>query len=661
MNLATSQACEVTRAEIYTSQVQDVLSLQMRPLSYPRLEPMDDPYKRVILLEGCNPKERVIEQLKSIKSSLINKIEPYHWEGLGELFQIIIYLKKPVDLVAAEEGGAITFTLKNREYVPVPFAPMGPGPKNPASNLDVISLIEDSSAPKELTPAPNWLRPGSRLERDFGGRGAIRPVTLHHDRTPLDKVVEDLARQSGMNLLVDNNTLGRYPPKITIHVNNVTPEEALASLLSSQGLAQYQQGSVRVITSRDRAAEATAECCNDDPNSDVMDPQKPNDYRQPYRVGMKPAPKVRVQQGGSTVAYFPVNYVDPMELAQMIRRTPLEPAPLNVEAFDARGPQNSDTRLAEQNSMSEVRFKRDLVDAGRKGAIVSYGSPEANALVEDFINKVDLAPHQVVMEVTIYELSNTDISEFGLGQDRANPVTGQNQRGTDFQNGSLSGFFQNLANGGGLSVFYDQGAGLAKDFRAVMKMLIDKGKARILNRPTLATLDGQPAIIRVGDEEPIISRDPTRYKSDDFTSRIDYKLIGMSLYVVPRVDSDGNVVLAVNPVLTDKQSDSQVFNGDGSLNVSAPVISVREANTVVHVKSGEKVLIGGLMRQVQQENINRIPILSKLPLVGKLFQNESKNYIRQEILIEITPRVVADLPSGATPTTLPEHREKVGR
>ncbi len=632
---AAASACTVNKAEIYTSQVQDVITLSMKPLAYPRVEPVEDPYKRVILFEGCQARERVLEDLKNIRTHLIHKIEPYHWEGLGELFQVIIYLKKPVDLVAAEEGGAITFTLKNREFVPVPFAPHGPGPKRDLTNLDVIELIEDTSRPQEATPAPNWLQPGGTLERSFGGqpaRNGQQPqaggVTLHHDSAPLDKVLEDLAKQSGLNLVLDKEALATDPKGVTVHMTGVPAREALDSILASQGLDSLKKGRVTVVTSPERAMQDKGE---------------------------GPA-------GGEQVAYFPVNYVDPVELVNMIRRTPLKPAPLNVEAFDARGPVNDNTVLNNQEGLQEIRFRRDLVDAGRKGAIVSYGTPAANRGVDSFIKKVDLAPHQVVLEVTVYELTNTDLSEFGIGQNRTNPVTGVNQKGMDAQSGALNTFFEQLATGGGgLSIFYDRGNNLKQDFRAIMRMLIEKGKARILNRPTLATLDGQPAVIRVGDEEPIVRRDPTKYTSNDFTSRVDYRLIGMSLYVVPRVDSKGNVVLAVNPVLTDKKGDSQIFNSDGSVNVSAPVISVREANTVVHVKSGEKVLIGGLMRQVQQETTNRVPVLSKLPLVGKLFQNESKDFIKQEILIEITPRVVKDLTPGVTPTSLPSHREKIGR
>ncbi len=116
---------------------------------------------------------------------------------------------------------------------------------------------------------------------------------------------------------------------------------------------------------------------------------------------------------------------------------------------------------------------------------------------------------------------------------------------------------------------------------------------------------------------------------------------GISLDVTPQIDDKGGIVLHVHPTIskvTDQQKNITV--SDQSLILPLAFSTVRESDSIIHAKSGEIVVIGGLMSNTLVEKISATPILSSIPILGELFKHRSEEEVKSELVILLKPIVI---------------------
>jgi type IV pilus assembly protein PilQ len=163
---------------------------------------------------------------------------------------------------------------------------------------------------------------------------------------------------------------------------------------------------------------------------------------------------------------------------------------------------------------------------------------------------------------------------------------------------------------------------------------IDNG--RILARPAITTFNGQEASLLMGDQVPVIQSSTANNGTTD--SSVTFQDVGAKLKVTPYVNDKENKIITLNL----EPSFSTVAKWITSGSVTAPQISTRQAKTKVRVKSGESIVIGGLMRQSDIESLKGIPGLMKLPILGKLFQSREKSKEQSEVFFVVTPYLLDD-------------------
>ncbi|HJX16383.1 MAG TPA: type II and III secretion system protein, partial [Candidatus Deferrimicrobiaceae bacterium] len=110
---------------------------------------------------------------------------------------------------------------------------------------------------------------------------------------------------------------------------------------------------------------------------------------------------------------------------------------------------------------------------------------------------------------------------------------------------------------------------------------------------------------------------------------------GIILSVTPQIGRDGNIMLAIHPSITEKVGEATAPDGN-----TAPIVDVRETNTVVSVGDGQTVFIGGLMQERTQETIRSVPLLGDIPFLGLLFRSTDQQKKKTELVILITPRIL---------------------
>lgn len=190
----------------------------------------------------------------------------------------------------------------------------------------------------------------------------------------------------------------------------------------------------------------------------------------------------------------------------------------------------------------------------------------------------------------------------------------------------------------GLDIGYIPAGGLS-NFVLKLRATCEKGDARVEANPRVATLDGQVAEIFVGRDRYY---NLTSGTDSDYTARLESIKTGITLKLQPKVAENGEITVRIEPEVSDVVGDS---NGNGSL----PVISRRKVSTTVRVKTGESIVLGGLLQRVDHKVKTKVPLLGDLPILGLLFSATKTVQEEGEVLIIITPYLMDSPGVGLSP------------
>jgi MSHA biogenesis protein MshL len=200
------------------------------------------------------------------------------------------------------------------------------------------------------------------------------------------------------------------------------------------------------------------------------------------------------------------------------------------------------------------------------------------------------------------------------------------------------------------------GAVNAGDFDVVIELLRAQGEVQVLSSPRVATVNNQKAIIKVGSDEFFVTGLDSNTTTGASTSTSqDVELTpffsGISLDVTPQIDENANVILHVHPIVSDVQDQTKIVTVDSRQQVLPLALSsVRETDSIVRARSGQVVVIGGLMQQTDRDEDFGLPGLSSIPLIGNLFKQQRKSQLKSELVILLRPLAVnVDTPESWDP------------
>lgn len=271
-----------------------------------------------------------------------------------------------------------------------------------------------------------------------------------------------------------------------------------------------------------------------------------------------------------------------------------------------------------------VRITADVAN----NSLLIYASRDQYKMVERAIFELDRAPLQVAIDVTVAEVSLKNELQYGV-QYYLNSVCADK---TNKYCGGSIGFsstkvLQRAIPGANIVL------GNAKDPAVVISALKTITDVKVLSAPALVVLDNQQAVLQVGDEVPIITRQATDtvVAGAPVVNSVDRRNTGVILKVTPRVNSNGVVNLDVS------QEVSQVASTDPNL---GPTISQRLVQSTVAVTSGQTVLLGGLISSKNNLTRNGVPILMDIKGLGDLFAQNDKSLDRTELIIFIRPQII---------------------
>lgn len=233
----------------------------------------------------------------------------------------------------------------------------------------------------------------------------------------------------------------------------------------------------------------------------------------------------------------------------------------------------------------------------------------------------------VQVEVKVVELSRSVMKDIGL---RFSAGGGRWSSDVSLLPDLAGGFMGSLA--------YQ-----SSDFNATLQLLQTNGMARILAEPTLVALSGQSASFLAGGEIPVPESGGLG------TQNVDYKPFGIGLTVAPTVISRERIALKVAPEASelDYANGISIFNGDNNVTV-IPALRTRKADTTVELGDGESYIISGLVSRQTRANVNKIPLLGDLPIIGSFFRNIQYSQEDRELVIIVTPHLVRPIARGVS-------------
>ncbi|MFK5882471.1 MAG: hypothetical protein QM482_09685 [Sulfurospirillum sp.] len=177
----------------------------------------------------------------------------------------------------------------------------------------------------------------------------------------------------------------------------------------------------------------------------------------------------------------------------------------------------------------------------------------------------------------------------------------------------------------------------------LIKFLKSQGDVKIVSNPKVMTLNNQPAVINVGTEVNYRYNDGSTTSVSNGTTTTtpsyttDSTFVGVTLDITPQVTSDNFIMLKINPIVSEISKEHIDSNGVPFL---APDIKIKQLSSVVKVKDGNKVLIGGLINKNTHTTVTSVPLLSSIPLIGQAFKSDAKVVTNSELIIVLIPHIV---------------------
>ncbi|WP_316902176.1 temperature dependent type IV pilus secretin PilQ [Ralstonia edaphi] len=460
----------------------------------------------------------------------------------------------------------------------------------PRGNWQYSSYQTDTQFVVEVRPTkedPNKLisGPGYRGER----------LSLNFQNIDVRSLLQVFADFTNLNIVTSDSVTGT----LSLRLKDVPWDQALQIVLDSKGLASRRNGNVLWVAPRgELATKEKAE----------LESQQQVTELEPLRSQV-----------------FRLNYQSAGDVRNML---------LGTGAAGGAGG-------AAGGTTSRILSKRGSLTADtRTNQLFVSDIPSKLEEVQAFLLKIDIPVRQVMIEARIVEADDTfsrnlgaklgfasKTNGAGYGNTYTNVVSPVTQNAT-WDNSPAISFPANGINGVNaasvaVSLF---NAGAGRFLALELSALEADGRGKIVSSPRVVTADNIKALIEQGTEIPY------QQATSSGATSVQFKKANLKLEVTPKITPDGNIFLDV-----DVNKDSvgiQTTNGFA--------IDTKHVQTQVLVENGGTVVIGGIYTQNERTDINKVPLLGDIPVLGNLFKSTNKINNRTELLVFLTPRVLSD-------------------
>ncbi len=404
-------------------------------------------------------------------------------------------------------------------------------------------------------------------------------------------VLTSLAKLGNRNIIVDDSITG----KITIELQSLDFDTALELITQTKGLYYQCIGNVIIVGGRDV-----------------------------------------INQNFGSLHIFSLNYIEPAEV--------LKSAELALGSLSKCVKTEKPGEKASEHSRLSVDMATN--------SLLFYGTEAEASQIRRMLDSIDIPYQQVSLEAKVVAINKDAAKKLGVEWEWSKlPQTPEYENSTETSTttvwNSATNRYENVTQtvpttkvtrvwkDGSESVpgviqfgHGTNGHPFELYYAAKLNALVSDGKANILAKPNILAINGKQAVINIGGEVPVPTVATTNSTT---TTSIQYREAGIILKYTPRINRDGYITATVH---TEVSSPSYVAD------LKAYKFNKRSADTVVRLKDGETMVIGGLIGSEESKTINKIPFLGDLPILGRLFSNIDNSKNETEVMIFLTANIV---------------------
>lgn len=489
-----------------------------------------------------------------------------------------------------------------------------------SDTLSASSAVVSSPVQAESATAPEPVKAGEMVSNGM--------ISLDFKDADLRNVLKVLAYKSGVNIVASPEVSGN----VTIKLTDVPWKEALKTILSAYGYGYDQRENIIMVAPLEKLTEQKKQ-------------------------------EVELAQVQPTVTeVFTLKFIDAGDAKEAIEPQLSGRGEVTVlESTGQAGWEFGADEISKRKRVSEGRISRS------KTMIITDVPPVLDK-IKKIIAEIDIMPQQILIETRIVEANVDRLKDIGLdwgtGSTGAEAGTmlftpaGKNRAGnttSEMAGHSLSDIITPAAfnpksgtTGNamstvntGLRLVYRKLTG--SQFEAILHALQEDVMANTISAPRITTLNNQEATILVGQKYPLIKTDVSTESGKITGSTLDkYQDIGIQLNVVPQISDKEYINMIVHPAVTSyTQTVKAKTESDVTLS-EFPIINTREAETQILIKDSETFVIGGLLKDVKTKQNTGIPFLGKIPFIGVLFQRQTEDIEKIDLLIFITAHIVKE-------------------
>jgi general secretion pathway protein D len=452
-------------------------------------------------------------------------------------------------------------------------------------------------------------------------------VTLNFKDAPLIGVLEILKRKANINLLAGSDVSGT----VTAMLDDVPLMKAMELVLRENGYGLvYEEGIYRVVPlelAEQMGVATTTET-----------------FKLEYAVASRAAEVVKeiVTAKGKVVASDEVNIMivtdDPgnmPRIADIVRELDVEPTIVDTMTGTFRLSYLEALPAAQMLEKMITKEVASVIAEGSTNTIVLTDTPANFQVISDLIAVLDQRPDQVFIEVLMVDAVLSDGAEFGVDWIiRAIRGPGTNLQQADFE--TSLGNIGTLPLDAGIMTLGIIGGDV--DISASIAAEVTSRDATILADPKILVVNNETAKIEIVSEVPF--QEITQSTQGPPVASTEFKDIGVTLEVTPRITHENTIILRVRP----EESFISGTTDDG-----IPIEDSRRADTTVMLADGQTVVLGGLRNIATTDTVTKVPWLGDIPFLGRLFRNTVTNQVNTELLVFLTVHIVKGVPPELTP------------
>lgn len=438
-------------------------------------------------------------------------------------------------------------------------------------------------------------------------------ITMDFKNTDINNVLRILSYKSGINIVAGEDVQGT----ITIKLTDVPWEKALDVILKTYGFGYERDGNIITVTTLENL------------------------------VTRKKTELELTQVQPVITKTFTLKFLDAADVKSVLE-SQLSPRG-KITVLEMTG------QVGWEFGGEELGKRKRLEEGGRvsrSNVLVLSDIPPYIEKIEKVIKELDVEPKQILIEARLMEVNKDILRDLGI--DWGTGSTGAESSTITGVSVKKSGSGEVVSTVGGHSLtsqtpatFSPKQSGVTADntglklaysklrgtqFEVILHALEEDVHTNTLSAPRIMTLNNQEAAILVGTKYPI-----TKAETEEgiVTTSLDYyQDIGIQLNVVPQLSGEDYINMIIHPAVTSYTQTVTTTAG------AYPIINTRETETQILIKDGETIVIGGLLKDVKSKGKFSVPILGKIPILGLLFQRDTTDIEKIDLLIFITARIV---------------------